>query len=663
MKPLKIIGIVAAGLIGLVVLAVLAVLLLVNPNEFKPRIVAAVKDSTGRDLNLQGDIKLSVFPWVALTLGPAKLGNPPGFGDSPFLSFTRADVRVKLLPLLGKRLEVAKVVLDGLDLRLVKKPDGQSNWQMQSSAPEAARSSALGSAGVPSLQSIGGIAVTHGRVSYNQYTLDNLDFETGTIAGNQQVPVSLTLAANRGVTGESVALSAKLQVQADPATKAIHVGSFELTGDVHRAAGAPLHYDLSAPQLDVNLDQQTLDLPAFSFGLGDAKVTGKLSGAHIIDDLHLNGAVSLGEVALRSFAANLGVTLPKTQDPNAFAAFSAGTGFSYDAAGIAFDDLQMKLDDTTLKGSLGVATGKEEAVTFKLAADRINVDRYRPPVSTARGARDAPAPAAQPEAASATPLRVEGTFALGAAHAAGLDFANLVVTVHMQDKVMHLHPLQAQLYGGRYSGDLTYDTHATVPGISMDEHLVGVDVAQLVANTKAKGRIVGRATVNIKATARGAGADDIMKSLNGHFDADLANGAISGLDVGYELAFAQALVNRQTSTTVPNTHKTSFDAFKTSAQITNGVAATHDLLISSAVLKVTGQGTVNLPTSGIDMTLLASLMKSAGHSAADIPLKVTGTYTDPAVKPDITALAKDQLKQRAQDLLKKHGLDLNRFLK
>ena len=40
----------------------------------------------------------------------------------------------------------------------------------------------------------------------------------------------------------------------------------------------------------------------------------------------------------------------------------------------------------------------------------------------------------------------------------------------------------------------------------------------------------------------------------------------------------------------------------------------------------------------------------------DIPLKVTGSYTDPTVRPDIEAVAKDQLKQKLQDVLKKNGL-------
>ena len=40
----------------------------------------------------------------------------------------------------------------------------------------------------------------------------------------------------------------------------------------------------------------------------------------------------------------------------------------------------------------------------------------------------------------------------------------------------------------------------------------------------------------------------------------------------------------------------------------------------------------------------------------DIPLKVSGTYANPTVRPDIEGLAKDQLKQKLQDVLKKNGL-------
>ena len=36
-----------------------------NPNDYKPQIIRAVKDSRQRDLRLDGDIKLSFFPTSA----------------------------------------------------------------------------------------------------------------------------------------------------------------------------------------------------------------------------------------------------------------------------------------------------------------------------------------------------------------------------------------------------------------------------------------------------------------------------------------------------------------------------------------------------------------------------------------------------------------------
>lgn len=664
MKSVKILGFIVGGIVVVVLIGVFLVSLLVNPNDFKPKIAAAVKDSTGRELKLLGDIKLSVFPWVALTLGPASLSNPPGFGEAPFLSFNRAQVRVKLLPLLSKHLEVARVVLDGLDLRLVKKPDGQANWQMNEKG-ETPRKQPPGSGGGASIESIAGIAVTHGRVSYNQYVIENLDFETGAISGKQEVPVSMTLDANRGMAGETVALSAKLHVQENPDTKDLRVAALDVDGIITRPTSSRLKYEISAPQLEANLDKQTLSLPEFSMVLGAAKVTGKLSGTKIVDDLHLTGSIALAPLMLKDFLINFGIALPKTQDPNVLSSLSAGTGFSYDAEGAMLDNLQIRLDDTTLKGEIKLTTAKTESMKFKLAADRINLDRYRPPPNSTPDTKSAAANQPKPKAPTdkSEPLMAEGTFTLAAAHAAGLDFTNLSVTVVMKDNVTHLHPLEAQLFGGKYSGDLTYDARTAAPSISMDEHLSSVDLAQLLSNTKAKGRVSGKATVNMKGTARGAGADDIMKTLNGHFDANLANGALEGIDVGYELALAQALINKQPGTSTPNTHKTAFDTFKTSAQITNGIAVTKDLVISSAVLKVVGQGTLDLPTTGIDMTLLASVMKSATSTAVDIPLKVTGTYTAPSVRPDLTALAKGELKQKAQDLLKKNGVDLNSLFK
>ena len=91
---------VIGGLVALVALGLVAIWLFFDPNDYKDRITAAVRESTGRTLSLPGKLKLSVFPWVAVETGEASLGNPEGFGDEPFLTLKRASLSVKLMPLL-----------------------------------------------------------------------------------------------------------------------------------------------------------------------------------------------------------------------------------------------------------------------------------------------------------------------------------------------------------------------------------------------------------------------------------------------------------------------------------------------------------------------------------------------------------------------------------
>ena len=94
MRALKIAAMVVGGLVGLIVLLLLGVLLFVDPNDYRDDIERMVEQKTGRELTLSGDLKLSVFPWVALETGPASLGDAPGFGDEPFVSIQEARVGV-----------------------------------------------------------------------------------------------------------------------------------------------------------------------------------------------------------------------------------------------------------------------------------------------------------------------------------------------------------------------------------------------------------------------------------------------------------------------------------------------------------------------------------------------------------------------------------------
>src|SRR5258706_13544541 len=111
MKMLKYVGIGVGALVVLLVIGVVLLFTLVDPNDYKDDIQSLVQKQTGRTLQLQGALKLSVWPNIGLEFGPAALGNAPGFGKDPMLSVERVRLGVKLAPLLRKRIEVASAEL------------------------------------------------------------------------------------------------------------------------------------------------------------------------------------------------------------------------------------------------------------------------------------------------------------------------------------------------------------------------------------------------------------------------------------------------------------------------------------------------------------------------------------------------------------------------
>ena len=139
------VGIIAALLIA----AAIYIFLIFDPNKYKAEIATAVHKATGRELTIQGDLKLSLFPWLGVETGVMTLNNLPEFGRQPFAKIDGAAIKVKLLPLLHKDMQVDTVTLNGLYLNLIRTASGQGNWEdlaagggKQPSPPSTAQSAA-----------------------------------------------------------------------------------------------------------------------------------------------------------------------------------------------------------------------------------------------------------------------------------------------------------------------------------------------------------------------------------------------------------------------------------------------------------------------------------------------------------------------------------------
>jgi AsmA protein len=638
-RRLKILGFALGGLVGLLVILALIAHLFVKPNDFKDRIAAAVKSSTGRELSLPGDIKLSVFPWIALEFGPASLSSPPGFGDEPFASVQHVAFRVQLLPLLHKDLKIGRVEVTGLDLRLKRNAAGKGNWQepgesgkpSQGSKPSAPRR----------LPVLAGVQIKDSRIVYEQMLADKVTLDVGQVVADAAIPVELNLQLTAAPGAQPLPLSSKSEIT-------------------------------------LNLVAQTLEVRSFALQLANASLSGDLSASKILEAPAVHGRFKLEPVALRDLMVRLDMSPPVTRDAKALSLFAISGSLAYSGDALRLEELVAKLDETTLNGSVSIDRLESMRTSFDLTLDHIDIDRYLPPEKdSAKTPPSVPASAvAKREEKPALPsgglasLDTQGTIGVGSAKIAGITISQARVGVLARGGVAHLAPMTAKLYGGDCAGELTLDGRAEEPVLKLEQSLTNIDVAQLLKDFADIRRLSGRGSVSIALTARGQDSDSLLKSLLGRVGLSLANGAVEGIDVWFEINRAKALIQKQTPPPGSDSGRTQFDAFKASADITDGVASSNDLTIAAQNLRVTGKGTLNLLSKAINYRIQAAVLKAPptakaqnAGTLAEIPLLITGTVSHPSVQPDLEELAralmqqeldkhKDELKQKLEDKLK-----------
>jgi AsmA protein len=646
MRAVKLLGMALGGLVALFVVLLVSVAMLVDPNDYKDRIAAAVKSSTGRELTLDGDIRLSLFPWVALEVGPASLGNPAGFGPEPFATVQRAALRVKVLPLLRKQVQVGRVEIDGLDLRLAQNAEGKGNWEDfgESSDTESAPADA------PPLD-LAGVTIANSRVSFDALVAQEVQVQLGRVAAGVATPFSAQLVLTTEPGAAPLPMRATFDLTMDPATERYSLAEVALEGTMVPGEGvAAVPWKFAAPTVTLDLEGQTLGAPRFEAQYAAAQLAGSLAGTRIVDAPEIRGDFTLQPVAPRELMRQLGITPPQTRDAQVLSTLSLTGTYAYVGDDARADGLQMKLDDTALQGRFGMNL-ESGAVDFELTLDRIDLDRYLPPPTA-----EAPSGKSEPfevPVEALQPLQARGQLTMGQVKIADVRLANLKVGLDAREGVTRIAPARAQLYGGQYAGEITLDTRPKSPLLTLDQSMTGIDVAQLMNDFAQTRRLSGKGNLTTKLTAAGHNSEQLMKTLDGKVSAELANGAVEGIDIWYAINQAQSLIQQRTLAAGTNAKRTAFDAFRMSADVVDGVATTNDLNIASQLLRVTGKGRSNLVTQAIDYQVTATILKAppgadanlAGLTLAAIPVNVTGTFDEPKVRPDLEGIARARLKQ------------------
>jgi hypothetical protein len=119
--------------VGIAVLAVsltiLIIVYLADADHHKKRIVRLLRKRTGRDFRFQDRICFTLFPWLGLNLGGVRVGNAIGFDTGDFAAVDKVKLRMKVSPLVRRRLEIDTIRLQGMKVNLIRRADGRNNWE------------------------------------------------------------------------------------------------------------------------------------------------------------------------------------------------------------------------------------------------------------------------------------------------------------------------------------------------------------------------------------------------------------------------------------------------------------------------------------------------------------------------------------------------------
>ncbi|NHZ94905.1 AsmA family protein [Massilia sp. CCM 8734] len=586
-----------------------------DPNAYKSAIVERVHEKTRRTLTIGGDIRLALYPRLGVSLGKASLSELGGKGE--FAALDSVRLSFALMPLLLRQeVVVDRIELRGMRATLVRQTDGSMNIDDLTAARVKHPGQQAGAAGNA------GAGPAKVRFAVDSIRVDNAhlrfdDRKAGRVFDIARLNIDSGPIAH-GVPSR-VALSANIGVD-KPAlnTVLIFESGFSLDRDTRRVA---------MTELDANLDLS--------------------SRAGIESRAKLKGSIEID--------------------------------FGKEAIAAA---LKGKIDDSSVSGKGALRGG---LLQLDIDIDRVDLARYRARTGTGEAApATGPASASAVDTAGASApdqpidlsalarLRASGTLQVGELTVGGLRAANVHAVLLADAGKTTIKPLSATLYGGNGNGALSIDfTHdADTPRMTLVQDLRGISLGPLLLDATGKTPLSGRGDVQLDLNTRGASTTALREALAGTAALRLRDGVIAGIDLGRLVRDAKAAAGVGS-----DAESTGFGELSASFRIERGVARNTDLTASTALLRISGEGQLDLAHATIDArlrcTVIPGLTGQEGPAIGTlggltVPVALSGPLAQMTWQVDVAALGneaaqktgasiptggKEKLKDRVKDAL------------
>jgi AsmA protein len=667
-RLLKIILFLVAGLVGVVVIAAVSLAIFFDPNDFRDRISAAVKESTGRDLVIEGDISLSLFPWLAVEVGRTELGNAEGFGDEHFLSFDQASLSVRIMPLIVRQeIEVGTASLAGLDVKLEVRDDGRTNWDDLAEGGDEASPDSAGGGDGPAGIDVANIVVSDASVSYTDraagasYTISNFSFETGRIVANSPIAMNgeFDFTSDPGALGGHIVMRTTMTMTEDAGQ--ITLAGLNVSGTVDGIVSEPAAFNFDSREMLIDTAAQSISPGEMDLMILDLGMSASVQPFSYAGTPRPVADLTVATFSLKDLMQSLDIEPPVTANPNAMTnvSFSARATVGEDA--IAMTGMTLELDDSTMTGEMSLPMTATGALRFDLGVDAIVLDGYMAPASeTASTEGDEPSDVEIPADLIRT-LNVAGNFRIDRATLTGMEFTNLQLGVNAKDGRVRLNPLSADFYEGGYSGDVQIDASQQVPLVSTNERIADVNLGAMMKALFDVEDITG--TINGHFALQGAGptVNAIQRDLDGTIAISLENGAWEGTDIWHQLRTARAMFRQEPRPEPTLPARTEFSEVSATGSVLDGVFTNNDFRAELPFLQLTGGGTVDIVTTEVDYAMEVRVLdrpefmseateaELADFTETVVPLRITGLMAAPSVSPDLEGIFRARVEEALEE--------------
>ncbi|MFZ2209249.1 MAG: AsmA family protein [Porticoccaceae bacterium] len=670
-KPLRI----AIGLLLILVLlgagGAAYVLLVLDPNDLKPRIVD-LANKQGIGLEIQGDLAWQLFPSPGVQLGRTRVNAADR--RIPELSFERAALSLDWRGLLHGTPRISALSIRGADIRIATATQAAvAAAAPLAAAPTSANSGATGAldtGAAPTAIAISAVDITRSRVTLAgagaPRVLDNLSFSgRDMVLDGTPFPVRIAFDYRDPALPMPLGIVLEADLGVDQTARMVATDNAHLHVTPVGPAAIDAHFALRFEQTRDRLAISALRISSGALSAESDFVVTELSTLPAV-----RGQLRVPPADPRPLLAEWGIPLPQFSAPDALAKVGLDTRFAATAENLELDALKLAIDTTEIQGAVEARLAAPRQLKATLHGNRLVLDRYR------TTAKDSPQTAG---AALLAPLAGPIAFLQGGNGTLDLDWDELTVDklrlealrlrVAFAGDDVQIHDLSTRTLGGAAAASAQlHGVTGKAPAATFKQRLTGISLAQVRQTLAPKLDLTGTLDLSLQGSARGGTSAELDRTLDARGSFGISTPHLEGVNIERAFCDLAALVDK-TDQRKDWPKGTAFKDIAGEFHLAGPRLVLERMTTGVGNLALRGEGTIDRGAQHYDILATARLggertspdgclVSSAHLRERDIPLRCQGSFGKDATTqcaPDgklVKQLAQDRVLQELRD---KHG--------